>query len=97
MTWKEYFNERLICEIDGLYVIKPKECQESTPMVCELCKFLYRTKDDETAHEKFQCCFKCAMRWAHPNVQAWSNGWRPSQDEIGNDVKQRPMLSITID
>ena len=94
--WETYVNDRLFIKRDGYYVIKPKFVSEQIPLACEICGFLFRTNDDETSYGEFGCCSKCALRWAHPDRDRWKTGWRPSQEQIVDDVSTRSKMTVTI-
>jgi hypothetical protein len=38
------------------------------------------------------------MHWAEPNADRWSNGWRPSQEQLNNyrhKLNQRPTYLLS--
>lgn len=86
--WKSYLNDRVIFEhSSGFYVIKPKDFRKGRPIFCPLCEVIMRTKLDEEAYSKFECCDSCATYWAYPNKDRWNKGWRPSSEEVLNKYK----------
>lgn len=86
--WKNYTNDRVIFESpDGFYVIKPKDFKKSRPIFCPLCDVIMVTKMDEESYSKFECCDSCATYWAYPNKAKWSEGWRPTAEEVLNKYK----------
>ena len=58
-----------------------------------------RSRNDEEHYRKYNCCDVCAITWAYKNHDKWSDGWRPSRDEVIAHVKQRvqSMVKIVID
>lgn len=93
-TWKPYLRNKLIRYVNDIAIIVPNDYTQSIPIACPVCTTLYRTIDDEDSHNKFQCCEACASRWAYVNQKDWLNGWRPSQDQIIEDIKNRTKLLI---
>ena len=88
MEWKSYLNDRLIAEHkDGFFVIKPNKLEESMPIFCPVCEFIMRSSMDEDSYRKFSCCDSCSTTWAYPNKKKWSEGWRPSSDEVANKYR----------
>lgn len=96
--WRPYLKDRLISEDPaGFYVIKPEGASVSVPISCPLCRFLMRSRDDELSYFEFECCYFCAMRWAHPRREIWKSGWRPSQDEINAVIADRQPILVRFD
>lgn len=89
---KPYVNNRLIVDRQGYSIIFTTESASVVPFSCTVCDTALRTQDDEQTHEKFDCCYRCAVTWAYPNVAKWSEGWRPSRDEI---VSELPLATTT--
>ena len=95
--WKPYIGDRIIREHrHGFYVIKPADVESTISISCAVCHRLLRTSEDESSTREFMCCYICALRWAHPRREKWKAGWRPSREEVENDLKSRPGLTVHI-
>ena len=84
LEWKEYLGNRRIADHpDGFKIILPKgKKSDSRPLFCPVCESLFTSYYDDEAWKKFQCCDACATRWAYPDPGRWSDGWRPSIDDL---------------
>lgn len=94
--WQSYPNDRKMMREDGFVVIVPNDAGEALPLWCDVCETLYRSSDDEAAHLEFGCCHTCALAWAHARREQWKNGWRPTQEQVEEHLKQRPPLSLDV-
>lgn len=95
--WRPYFRDRLIrTDAAGFVVIVPKETLSYVPIVCSVCDLVLRTSDDERSHRELGCCYGCALRWAHPRLDDWKSGWRPSQDEALAAREERRYVSVAL-
>lgn len=94
--WKEYPNNRLCREVEGVKIIVPKSRTDLTPFFCSVCSFVMRTSDDERAYREFGCCERCSLLWAAPNRQKWNEGWRPSDEQVKAANSERLPLSTAI-
>ena len=47
------------------------------------------TRIDEIYYAKFECCSECGMKWAEPERSKWEDGWRPTQEKIKEEIKNR--------
>lgn len=95
--FKPYPGNRLVKKINDIYVIKPSDIDKTMPLFCECCDLMMRTKDDEEAWEKFQCCDLCMREWAIPKYNLWSTGWRPNLDEIEEIISNKNLFTINIE
>lgn len=93
--WNKYHRNRL-CKEDsrGFFVIIPNEYLPSIPLACQVCNRLFRTDEDVTAYQQYECCNLCAIRWAHPQRELWKSGWRPNKTDVQNVLKEQTVLSI---
>jgi len=92
--FEPYLNDRLILKKENYVLIKPNRESRLIPLGCSVCEFLYRTHNDEKAHETYGCCHRCAEVFVYPDRKRWSKGWRPNEDQIKRDVESRQSLSI---
>lgn len=95
---RPYLKDRLIEDKpEGYVVITPVDAEPPVPLGCQVCAHVMRSRDDETSHNEFGCCFRCAKLWAYPRRQAWKDGWRPSPEEVKAAEVDRVPLSLTFD
>ena len=66
----------------GFAVIIPEKKVDRIPPECPVCKFIMFTSDDIESFKMFRCCCKCEFKWARPRQFEWTDGWRPSKNEI---------------
>lgn len=78
----------------GFVVIDRTSSTKRVPLACPICSRLLRSVDDAEAIDELDCCFACAMRWAHPDRKRWASGWRPSQEQIKEDLSCRPGIQL---
>lgn len=97
MEARPYFGGRTIRDLsDGSYVIEPEGQDPLVDLACSVCTTLYRDRDDDIAHREFGCCHACAIRWAHARREAWATGWRPTKDEVEQDLNLRAPLTFVV-
>ena len=88
--WGKFDDERLVRRLgDHIYVIRPRDMSGHIPIFCPVCDFAMSTTGDMHMYKKFTCCEWCANNWAYPLASAWSTGWRPTADDIGDVLKKR--------
>lgn len=96
MTWEKYFNGKLIKRCENFFIIKNEcETQPHTPLICPVCEYVMRTKEDEQSYRNFSCCENCELIWARPNQKKWSEGWRPSTLEL-QEKSSNKIMNVTI-
>ena len=97
-TWKPYIDDRQIKHHTlGYVIITPVDIQQSTPLGCSICDCLMRSREDDVSFREFECCYKCAMTWAHSRRKEWAEGWRPSREQVTNALSQRTPLSVAFE
>lgn len=94
--WAPYFRDRLIRDNGTHFVIRPMNVENPVPLSCDLCSTLYRSREDESSHLEFGCCNSCAMRWAHPDRKRWKDGWRPTKDQVQDNISLRSQIKVVI-
>lgn len=98
MSWKQLSRDRKVKkDVRGFDIITPRLMRPNVPIFCPICKFLMSNFSDTHRYQKYQCCFKCALKWAEPNRTKWiEKGWRPSKDEIFKEISERLKLPSNI-
>jgi hypothetical protein len=95
--WRPYLNDRLINRHESdFYVIIPNNVSKHVPLSCPVCDTLLRSIDDENSYNEYECCDACARKWAMARKVEWSNGWRPLDKDVQDDVSNRPPIVFTI-
>lgn len=97
MTWQPFANDREV-KIDsrGYVIIRPRVRPATVPLFCPICDLMMRTDDDSRRWRENQCCHKCSMKWVDPARERWANGWRPSREEVQDEVAYRTSLPIGV-
>jgi len=89
-SWKLLPNNRKITFTPhDCAIILPTSEIDIVPLDCPVCKYLLRDHDDVLEFQHSQCCLDCAIVWAHPNVEKWATGWRPSTSELKIELDKR--------
>lgn len=70
-------------------VITPRDFEDQYPIFCPVCEKSMNARIDEIYYGKFECCADCGMKWAEVNRSKWKEGWRPSRDNIKEEIKNR--------
>ena len=79
-----HYPEKKIC------IVSQKDIhRDSVPIFCNLCGKAMSTRMDEAYYKEFECCHLCAMKWAESDSNRWSSGWRPTKDEVKEEIKNR--------
>lgn len=57
------------------------------PLFCPLCKMVMSSNDDYIYYKKYTACSHCSIKYAEGNKKKWFSGWRPTKEEIKNDIR----------
>ena len=49
---------------------------------CPVCKTYSFSIKDDLYMNRFECCYDCYLDFAKSHPRKWSDGWRPSDEEI---------------
>ena len=97
-SWKPYVgNRKSFFHSKGFIVIIPNDELKSQPLTCEVCDYVFRTREDANSWHEFGCCERCAMLWAIPRRKDWEAGWRPSKEQLAKSEVERPPLVMSLD
>lgn len=88
-NWKELPNDRKIRKIKHYSIIVPATRCDVVPLDCPVCELLMRDHDDVLSFRRSVCCLECELVWAIPNNTSWKKGWRPSTDDVTNELNKR--------
>ena len=76
----------------GFMVIMPDQSPDVIPLECNVCGSLLKDFDDMIEYKQYNCCYNCSIKWAQHNDAEWKNGWRPSQEEVTQEINRRNCL-----
>ena len=82
--------------VSGFTVITPKKLLKPIPVCCPVCKFVMNHALDDDTFGKFKCCHDCRVRYADTKAQAWSDGWRPSREDLKKSNNMRNSVPISL-
>ena len=72
-------NEKV--EVDGILISKKLLNKEPTRRICPVCSEYSFSVADDVYMKKFDCCFKCYVKWVEDREERWETGWRPDQNQ----------------
>ena len=84
-------------DIDFVFVDKRTDPSPGIPLFCPICNFAVRTYEDRSCYESKQCCSKCAMVFADSRLDEWKDGWRPTTEQIQEEVNRRLSIPVSVD
>lgn len=87
---------KVIRDPRGFVIIESPDRQPSPPAFCPHCRLMMRNSDDIDSWKQFSCCHRCSMKWAAPNREKWSLGWRPEPKELQIEIEERRKIPIGI-
>lgn len=94
--WRPYFNDRLRKDCEGFVVIVPLETALTIPLKCPVCSMLLSVSEDSEYFRAKSCCYKCGLKWADSNKEKWASGWRPSPEDVREEVKIRQAMPVSM-
>ena len=59
------------------------------PLLCPVCGVSMLAADDTHVYLKYSCCSLCALRWVDVRRDEWCSGWRPSQEDVAQELARR--------
>ena len=66
-------------EQDG-FLINKKLLNKDTNRVCSVCdKYSFDVRNNLYMN-KFECCWKCYIKWIEDREERWATGWRPNYE-----------------
>ena len=90
---------REITSVANITVIRPTNEGQKLELSCPVCHTMLRGMEDAKELTRLGACRQCTDCWAYVNYDNWMNGWRPSADQVGVELKKRkstPIFQITI-
>jgi len=68
-------------EVNGVLVSKKLLSRESN-RTCPVCDTYSFKSLDDVYMTKFECCFKCFVKYVEDREERWESGWRPKSENI---------------
>ena len=68
-------------EVNGVFISKKLFNKESVRS-CPVCNVYSFKSNDDVYMMKFDCCFKCYVKWVEGREERWKEGWRPNNETI---------------
>lgn len=84
-------------KIDFVFVDRRSDKNVRIPMFCPICAFALRTYEDRNYYESKKCCYKCGLTFADSREEEWKSGWRPSENDVKEEVTKRLSVPVSID
>jgi len=67
-------------ETDG-FLVNKKLLNKDTNRVCSVCdKYSFDVRNNLYMN-KFECCWKCYIKWIEDREERWLSGWRPGKEK----------------
>jgi len=67
-------------EVQGVLISK-KLLNKDSNRVCSTCEIYSFDSKDDIYMNKYDCCFKCYIKWVEDREERWATGWRPRQGD----------------
>ena len=64
-------------EVNGVFIPK-KLIKKNSNRSCPVCNTYSFKSNDDVYMSKFNCCFKCYIKWVEGREERWKKGWRPN-------------------
>jgi hypothetical protein len=65
-------------ELNGIKVSK-KLLNRESKTGCSVCGAFSNSTRDDVSFVKFDCCYKCYIKWVECREDRWREGWRPNE------------------
>ena len=66
-------------QIEGIFISK-KLLRRESKRSCPVCNVYSFKSNDDVYMSKFDCCFKCYVKWVENREERWLKGWRPKNE-----------------
>lgn len=73
-------SEDEIIESDGIFISK-KLLSKSNAKSCPVCNKYLADSQDAVYLLRWECCYRCYVKWVEHREQRWSSGWRPDKEK----------------
>ncbi len=65
-------------ELNGIKVSR-KLLNRESKTGCPVCGAFSHSARDDVSLVKFDCCYKCYIKWVEGREERWQQGWRPNE------------------
>jgi hypothetical protein len=65
-------------EVNGIKVSR-KLLNRESKTGCPVCGAFSHSARDDVSLVKFDCCYKCYIKWVEGREERWEQGWRPNE------------------
>ena len=65
---------------DGFFITRNLINKEIN-RVCPVCETYSFSGRDDLYMNKFECCYKCYVKWVEDREERWLKGWRPDKEQ----------------
>ena len=65
-------------EVNGIKVSR-KLLNRESKTGCPVCGAFSHSARDDVSLVKFDCCYKCYIKWVEGREERWQQGWRPNE------------------
>jgi hypothetical protein len=65
-------------EVNGIKVSR-KLLNRESKTGCPVCGAFSHSTRDDVSLVKFNCCYKCYIKWVEGREDRWKEGWRPNE------------------
>jgi len=79
--------------IEKVTIVKPKNFNKGR-VSCGICDFILVNSLDIISSDEYGCCEKCRIRWVESRRDEYKMGWRPSDEEVAEEIKKRKALPL---
>lgn len=74
--------------------IRKNKNHKKQRLFCEICKAVLKNALDFDSSDSFGCCEMCRLKWVEPRVKEYMSGWRPSREDINEEIGKRNSLPL---
>ena len=65
---------------DGFFITR-NLINKEIKRVCPVCDTYSFSGRDDLYMNKYECCWKCYIKWIEDREERWLNGWRPDKEQ----------------
>tara|TARA_R110001583_G_scaffold7985_13_gene38977 strand:+ start:17488 stop:17739 length:252 start_codon:yes stop_codon:yes gene_type:complete len=79
--------------MEKIAIIKPKNFKKGQ-ISCGICDFILTNSLDIISSDVYDCCEQCRIKWVESRKREYKAGWRPSDEDILEEIKKRKALPL---
>jgi len=90
LKWKPVGHGKLMAQHKaGFSIVVASDDPGALPLACPLCSLLMKGHEDVMAYRRSSVCAACMCVWYDIYKPKWETGWRPSLDDVEQELKKR--------